>query len=119
LSYQKKTDQVFVCEDLIKHVPVPLKDLDASLSLSLQKGDWIFARVLDLGQSCQALGAVWHFPREIQSMLKHRFLACDNTWDFIYECMAKKVFSEHYQHIEFEKIFQAQFPHKSMGMRHA
>ena len=104
----KQKDGGYLCQDMFDGSMIKYNGVDMSHELMLKKEDWMIIRSIQTEQAHEVFGSIWHFPKEIAHVLKKNLVRFEKQrLPFIHDCMAKKVFSESYQHVDLEKTFLA------------
>ncbi|MCB1197547.1 MAG: hypothetical protein KDK51_04180 [Deltaproteobacteria bacterium] len=119
VQFDAKKGEAFACTDLVKQTPILIDDIDIHHQLMLKKGDWLILRLIKDQQKWVVFGSIWHYPREIKHILQKNMKKMEDPLDFIHDCMAKKVFSEQYKHVDLEKIYTTNFQHKQTEVSNA
>lgn len=120
VSFQSRSKNgTFRCIDVFDQTPKDYMGVDINHDLMLKKDDWMILRSIEENNQTFVFGSTWHFPREINHVLKQNLRRLKHRIDFIHDCMAKKVFSESYRHVDLEKIFETNFERKDMKGNHA
>lgn len=109
VRFDSKSGNDFYCTDLIEREPIILSGVDKSHELMLKKEDWLIVRSIEENGKNIVFGSIWHFPKEIQHVLRNNLKRIGKKLPFIHDCMAKKVFSERYKHVDLEKIYETNF----------
>lgn len=119
VQFQKEKGSVLECFDVFEKEPVQFIGGDKHHPWVLRKDDWMIVRSVPDENQNVIFGSAWHFPNEIGHILSKNIARFQNKLSFIHDCMAKKVFSENYKHVDLEKIFETHFQKEIMEVHNA
>lgn len=101
-------DHVLGCVDIYSDKGYNLIDPDHHHNKYVKKGDWMIVRVIEDQGKTVAFGSNWHFAFEIKDILQKNKANYVSKFEFIHDCMRKKVFSESYKHIDLRKVYRGE-----------